>query len=415
MDLPHPDSSHSDLHSLDLRSGKAFWPIQNGLLQTYPPLDRHLSTDVVVLGGGITGALIAHALIQAGIPAVVLEKRDIAHGSTSASTALLQYEIDTPLVQLTQLLGEEHAARAYLLCLKAISDLEQIVQGLDTDVEFQRRESFYYASRPQDARALKQEHALRTKHGIKVALWDEETIAAHFPFRKAAGLYSQDAAQVDPHRLTHALLKDGTAKGLQVFDRTEVTGWDTDAFGVTVKTRRGFDVRAKQMVFATGYEAQTLLPEQVVKLRNSYALISEPISDLTGWHHQALLWETARPYLYARTTRDGRILMGGEDETFRTLPIRERRIPGKQARLEKSFASLFPDLKLETAYAWAGTFGETRDGLAYIGEHPDFPKAFFALGYGGNGIVYSVLAAEMIRDKVLRGHHPDWDVFRFDR
>ncbi|GEM47152.1 NAD(P)/FAD-dependent oxidoreductase [Deinococcus cellulosilyticus] len=400
---------------MDLRSGKAFWPIQNGLIRPYPPLQEHQTTDVVVLGGGITGALVAWHLTRAGIDCVVLDRRDVAFGSTSASTAILQYEIDTPLTQLSRLLGEEHAARAYLLCLKAIRDIETLCHELGEDVGFQPKHSLYFASKPADVRGLQREHALRRKHGIQVDFWDEEEISRHFPFRKSAALYSQTAAEVDPYRLCHALLKAATKKGLRVFDRTEAQSWDTDDSGVTVRTDRGFDIRASKMVFATGYEAQSLLRQKVVRLRNSYALVSEPVTEFTGWHEKALIWETARPYLYARTTQDGRIMMGGEDETFRTLPIRERRIPGKQARLEEKFRDLFPEIPLETAFAWAGTFGETRDGLAYIGEHPDFPKAYFALGYGGNGITYSLLAAQMIRDMILKGHHPDWDVFRFDR
>lgn len=410
----NPENQRKCQH-MDLRSGKAFWPIRNGLMESYPALDAPVNTDVVVLGGGITGALLAWHLIEAGIGCVVLDKRDVAYGSTSASTAMLQYEIDTPLTELSQMLGEDHAARAYLLCLQAILDIEKLSEKLDADVGFQKKSSLYYASRAQDVKLLRAEYDLRKKHGIELELWDEQDLAARFPFQKKAALYSPVAAEVDPYRLCHALLKEAEQKGAHIFDRTEALSWDMDHFGVTVRTNRNVEVRAKKIIFASGYEAQSILKQKVVNLRNSYALVSEPVKTFEGWHEQALVWETARPYHYARTTQDGRIMIGGEDETFRTLPIRERRIPFKQARLEAKFRALFPEIPLETAYSWAGTFGETRDGLAYIGDHPDFPQAYFALGYGGNGITYSILAAQMIRDVLLTSHHPDWDIFRFDR
>ena len=82
---------------MDLRSGHAFWLIRNGLLNAFPAAEKDLRCDVVVVGGGITGALVAYHLAEAGINTVVLDRRDIGWGSTSASTALLQYEIDTPL------------------------------------------------------------------------------------------------------------------------------------------------------------------------------------------------------------------------------------------------------------------------------------------------------------------------------
>ena len=70
---------------------------------------------------------------------------------------------------------------------------------------------------------------------------------------------------------------------------------------------------------------------------------------------------------------------------------------------------------MEVAFTWAGTFGETEDGLAYIGPHGKYPNCIFALGFGGNGITFSMTAAGMIRD-ALAGKPNDYaEVFAFDR
>jgi glycine/D-amino acid oxidase-like deaminating enzyme len=116
-----------------------------------------------------------------------------------------------------------------------------------------------------------------------------------------------------------------------------------------------------------------------------------------------------------RTTDDGRIFIGGEDDRFRNPERRDRLIGKKSERLAKKFREMFPNIAFETAFSWAGTFGETEDGLAYIGEHSDWPNAYFALGYGGNGITFSLLAAEIIRDAIIGGRNDDADLFRFDR
>jgi glycine/D-amino acid oxidase-like deaminating enzyme len=76
---------------------------------------------------------------------------------------------------------------------------------------------------------------------------------------------------------------------------------------------------------------------------------------------------------------------------------------------------MFPKIDLEVAYPWAGTFAETKDGLAYIGSLPDFPRYLFALGFGGNGITYAAVAAEIIRDQLLQRPNPAARLFRFDR
>ncbi len=116
-----------------------------------------------------------------------------------------------------------------------------------------------------------------------------------------------------------------------------------------------------------------------------------------------------------RTTSDGRALIGGEDDPFRNPLRRDALIPKKSKLLAKKFVDLFPDIPMEIAYAWAGTFGETKDGLAYIGSLPKLPRCYFALGFGGNGITYSVVAAEMIRDAICGRENKDMRLFRFDR
>ena len=109
------------------------------------------------------------------------------------------------------------------------------------------------------------------------------------------------------------------------------------------------------------------------------------------------------------------VIGGGEDEDFVNPRQRDALISQKTRTLVKKFARLFPDTPLEVAYAWAGTFATTKDGLAYIGTHPRFPHASFAFGYGGNGITFSLIAAEIIRDQFLGRKNHDARIFRFGR
>ena len=87
---------------MDLHSDLPFWTVRNGLIQTYPAMDQDLRCDALVVGGGITGALVAHSLVRSGVDCIVIDRRDIGQGSTSGSTALLQFEIDTPLYKLAR-------------------------------------------------------------------------------------------------------------------------------------------------------------------------------------------------------------------------------------------------------------------------------------------------------------------------
>ena len=108
---------------MKLSSGYPYSLIRNGLPFSYPKLDKDINTDVLVLGGGISGALTAHYLVQEGIECTLIDARTIGLGSTCASTALLQYEIDVSLHQLIDMIGEKPAVRSYKLCELAVKKL----------------------------------------------------------------------------------------------------------------------------------------------------------------------------------------------------------------------------------------------------------------------------------------------------
>jgi glycine/D-amino acid oxidase-like deaminating enzyme len=153
---------------MDLRTGCAFWMVKDGLLASYPPLAADLSSDVAIIGAGITGALVARELTNAGASVVVLDRRDVASGSTAASTGLLQYETDASLETLSRSVGLPGAVRIYRLGLEAIDEIERICAEVGDSSGFRRRPCLYLASTRRDARALAREHAVRASSGFDV-------------------------------------------------------------------------------------------------------------------------------------------------------------------------------------------------------------------------------------------------------
>ncbi len=403
---------------MDLISGQPFWLFKNGILHSYETMDEDLKTDVVIMGGGITGALTAWHLVNAGFEVIVVEKRHIGMGSTSASTALLQYEIDTMLTDLIQMIGEKKAVRSYLACVEAIYKVQEIVKALRQPLGFGLKKSLYYASVNKDLPALESEFEARRKAGIKVDWWDREMLRDKFPdLKKNGAILSHDGAQVDPYQLTHAifqkLIKEKKAK---VFDAVKVTEMQTNARGVKVQLENGRHISAKKLVVASGYESQNYLTKQVVRLHSTYAIISKPI-EKSGelWHQNAMLWESARPYLYLRATEENRVLIGGKDEMFKSAVKRDKLLARKSKELEKQARKMFPELNFIKDFEWCGTFAETHDGLPFIGQVDEWDNTYFLLGFGGNGILFSVIGAEIITDLLQRKKNSDAEIFSFER
>ena len=158
---------------MNLTSSHPFWSVNNGLPVNYPSLQRNVSCDAVVIGGGITGSLAAFHLAEAGVKTLLLDKRDIGTGSTSGSTALLQYEIDVPLRDLIKKVSPDSATRSYRLCLGAIGKLEQLAIRLKIDCSFERKPSLFLARYQREIPELQEEFQLRRKMGIDLEFYDE--------------------------------------------------------------------------------------------------------------------------------------------------------------------------------------------------------------------------------------------------
>lgn len=121
---------------MDLYSGLPYWLIKNSLYNYFNPLKEDYNDDIVIIGSGITGALVANELCDAGFKCTMIDKRSISTGSSVASTALLQYEIDTPLSELAEKMGEEKAVKSYECCLKSISDIKNRFEKIGFDPDF---------------------------------------------------------------------------------------------------------------------------------------------------------------------------------------------------------------------------------------------------------------------------------------
>lgn len=388
---------------MDLHSGLPYWIIRNGLFNYYQPLKEDLSIDVAIIGSGITGALVAHELCSAGIRCAVIDKRTISTGSTAASTSQLQYEIDKPLSELIDIVGEHIAVNAYRASLQSITDIEKVFRDTDLDTGFNRVSSVYLASDKKGLRMLEKEYIAREKYHLPASFLNAGELLETHRIKGPGALKNKEAAQMDCYKGATALLQYHMEKnGLLLFSHTTIKAHQEIPGGYELLTDEGLKITCKYLVIAAGFEAGQFLPKPVMELSSTYALVSMPVDSHQLWPERSLIWETKQPYFYMRTTADNRMMIGGEDIPYKNPDTRDKLLREKIGKLQKKFTSIYPDIPFKTDMAWCGTFSSTKDSLPYIGTWPGKERMFFALGYGGNGITFSTIAAQMIRN-MLQG------------
>lgn len=399
---------------MEVRSNEPFWLIKNALPQSYPSLRQSVSSQVLIIGAGITGALVAYKLIKEGKKVIMVDRRDICNGSTAASTSMLQYEIDVPLHKLIDQVGLTCAVSSYQNCEKAITDLKKIIDEIGCDCGFQQKYSVYFASSKKDISFLKNEFEARQQHGFKVKWLSKEELDK-LGLKAYAAIESKTGAVMDVYKLANALLEYCSKKGLEIYDRTEIEDVQFKSEKLLAKTKNGFTIEIEDVVHCTGYESTETVKENIVDLKSTFALASEAFKKIPKAFAKRIYWNTDSPYLYFRSTDDGRIVMGGGDRDFKNAMRRDAMLPRKEKELTKSFQKFFPDIPFVADYSWAGTFGETKDGLPYFGKPDPKKNEHYILGFGGNGITFSVMGMDAIIHSINKTPHPYLEYYKFDR
>jgi glycine/D-amino acid oxidase-like deaminating enzyme len=379
----------------NLRSGTTFWQARTPRVPLRSSPDLAPFYDVVIIGAGISGALVADAISNGQRSVLVVDRRSPAAGSTSASTALIQWEVDVPLGELSRKIGKARAVKAYRATRKAVTELHAFVTRNKLQCDMIKRDTLLIAGTEMSGRALRSETALRQKAGLPSRYLDAEALAKRYGFDREGAILSSGSLEIDPRKLTFELLRKAQRNGCHIHFPDAVTRMEHTSAGVFLTFGSGLKVAASKVIAATGYEALPDVPKSNYDLISTWALATKPVAPEKLWNGKALVWEASDPYLYFRTTVDHRVIVGGEDMAFNNPEKRDRLTKTKVKRIISKLQKLLPDVKLVPEYTWAGTFAESSTGLPSIGPLPGQPNVFALLGAGGNGITYSVIARAM--------------------
>ncbi|MBC8038817.1 MAG: FAD-binding oxidoreductase [Rhizobiales bacterium] len=353
----------------------------------------------------------ADSLLRAGFQVIAVDRREPMTGSTPASTSLLQFELDTPLTVLNRKVGRERAARAWIRSASAVGALGDRISDLQIDCDFRERSTVYLPGDVLDVKGLKREAEERQRLGLRSAFVDAKELRQLIGIAKSGAILSRGNGEADPAKMVAGLWRQFRADGGKVVSPFDAVEIDEIKSRVRVRAADGRRIIAKHVVMCTGYELPKFVQPKGLKVISTWAIATRP-QRRNLWPGRELVWQAADPYLYMRTTLDGRVIAGGVDETFSDEEKRDRLIGKKSASLMKKAKRIFPRIDFEPHYAWTGNFGESETGMPAIGLVRGYKRTYAALGFGGNGITFSMLAAQIISRTIDGITDPDADVFR---
>ncbi len=380
-----------------------YWETSAAFPQFAPVADDS-ETDVLIVGGGITGLTAARILAQAGKRVVLIERDRCASTDTGHTTAHVTMVTDTRLSELVKKFGRTHAQAVWDAGLAAIAHIDEVVRTHHIDAGFAWVEGYLHAP-VGDQNASGDE--LQVDADLARDLGFDAEYVASTPFVGRPGVRFANQARLHPRKYLAGVAKAIVEAGGRIHECSEAQEFITEPRGVRVN---GHTVTCDDIIIAThnplvglGGVASATLFQTKLALYTSYVVAGRVAAGTTP---DALWWDTADPYRYLRVVPDGDadlVIFGGEDHKT-----------GQQAdtkacfrRLEGRLGMMLPDL--EVTHRWSGQVIETPDGLPYIGQSAD--HQYSATGYAGNGMTFGTLAGIMTSDAILNRSNPWTELF----
>lgn len=386
----------------------------NKVDKQYDYLTEDIETDVIIVGGGVTGAILGYYFSENNINAVILEKSRIAHGSTSITTSLLQYELDSNAMELKANTTLDNIEKSYKLGIKALEEIDKFIKIHGNNCDYKKLDSLLYTAKELEISELKQEYNFRKSCGLPVEFLDKDNNPLLFDI-KAGVLSKGGGASFDPYKYTNELIKVSIKNNLKVYENTEVVKVNYNSDNVIAETVYGHKVKGKIIIIATGYNTNLFTSRAFGIKTTTFNVATKPIENLDEVYKELVIRDNKDPYNYFRTTSDNRILIGGEDINFIPDIENEGLCNKSYDKLEQRLKDLFKNLNIEVEYKYCGAFASTQDNLGFIGKEPKNKKLWYCLGYGANGILFAILGGMMLSKLYLGEEDEDLKLFKIDR
>lgn len=368
------------------------------------------TSDVVVIGGGVIGCSIAYHLAQRGISTRVIEKDDIAMGTSGACDKAVLLQSKNPGLHLE-------------MALKSAQMFPELQKSLDTDIEFLNHGGMIVIQNEKQWQVMKDFVERQRKAGLDVRLLDRAQARALQPALADDIMGSTNSpmdAEVNPINLTLGLYRAAKKHGAKFSLATRVRDIKLEKGRIkSVETDEG-EILCKYVVNATGVNAQSIGRMVGLKIpivpRRGQLIVTEPVPPLTHGDLNCARYITAkfRPELLGTgemarlgiglslgQTKNGNLLIGGTREF---VGFNKGTTHKALKAILKHAVSIVPALKnVHIIRSFSGLRPYTPDGLPILGEVPEVPGFIMAAGHEGDGIALSAITGKIISEIIADG------------
>jgi glycine/D-amino acid oxidase-like deaminating enzyme/nitrite reductase/ring-hydroxylating ferredoxin subunit len=372
-------------------------------------LDRDITTDVCVIGGGIAGLTTAYLLGREGRKVVLIDDGPLGGGETGRTTAHISNALDDRYYSLERMHGGKGARLAAESHTAAIRKIEQITNEAGIECDFHRLDGYLFEPPGGDVKNIEREFHAATRAGLEVDLMPY----APAPFDTGRALRFRRQAQFHPLKYLSGLVREIQKQGGVLFTNTQAADIQGGSPG-TIQTSTKRKITANSIVVATNTPVndRVFIHTKQAPYRTYVVGFQIPPNSVP----EILLWDNDSPYHYIRTQQlqagplsETILIVGGEDH--KTGQDDEASVPF--GHLEKWTRDRYP-MAGEIRFRWSGQVMEPVDGVAYIGRNPGHDEnvyiitgdSYIITGDSGNGITHGTIGGMLITDLIMGRENP---------
>jgi glycine/D-amino acid oxidase-like deaminating enzyme len=385
-----------------------------------PAFDRfrgELTTEVAIIGGGLTGCALAFSLAQAGMRPVLFEADRIGQAGVGRSAGLLGPEPGPSFRDLQQAHGLRATRTIFESWRRAALDAAAALRRAHIRCHLSPAESLRVAG-AEDARTLQKELDAREGAGVESGWLTPAQVRKVAGLDAGGGLRIRSGFVLDPYRACLGLATQAVSRKARLFERSHARAVRAASDHVEIVFEGGV-VRAATVIVTTGIATGEFKPlRRHFKVRHRYLTLTEPLDSSKRrqlFAEGATLRHRRQTDRIVRWTEDHSLIVAGADQDEVPAARREAALVQRTGQLMYELLTMYPVISgLHPTFGWDVAYGVTADGLPYIGPHRNYPRHLFALG-GDDSLTGAFLSARLLARRLLEQPHKDDEVFGWAR
>lgn len=361
-------------------------------------LQEDRKTDVVIVGGGITGITTAYLLAQEGVKVVILEADRLLNGTTGHTTAKITAQHDLIYDEFIQHMGQTKARLYYEANTEALEFIRDTIHKHSIACDLHSQDAYLYATTEQSAQKLEKEYRAYEKLSIPGGLVE----GIPFNIKTRGALRMNGQAQFHPLKYVAQLVQMITDAGVHIYEGTTAVNIEEEAQDTAVLTRDGYRVTAKRVIACSHFPFYEGLGFYSGRMHadRSYVLACKTKMAFPGGMYLSVD-QPSRSLRSISGDGDHLVLIGGESH---------KTGQGQDTRQHYQALQYFAEDVLgveEILYRWSTQDLVTLDKLPFVGPlTANQHRVLIATGFRKWGMTNSTAAARLLKDLVLERENP---------